>query len=87
MTGDNSEEEKSQNNTHRLQGSAQPTPSKRFQNSVRKMQEFNRQLEDLEVRFSGRLADSVESLGQIIKEYASKYQEINERVMVLESTK
>jgi len=39
----------------------------------------------LEDRLTRRMADSVESLGEIIHEYANKYQELNEKVKALQA--
>jgi len=44
-----------------------------------------RELEALEDRVTRRMADSVESLGEIIKEYATKYQQLAEKLKHLES--
>lgn len=43
------------------------------------------QLEQLEDRVTRRMADSVESLGDIIKDYATKYQQLSDRLSKLES--
>ena len=43
-------------------------------------------LEALEDRLTRRMADSVESLGEIIKEYAEKYNQIQDKLKLLDKT-
>lgn len=79
-----SEEGRSQNNGIK---SSQRTPSKMMHQSLSRMQSIEQQLLDFEKRVNSRMADSVESLGQIITEYANKYNRLNERVAVIETGK
>jgi hypothetical protein len=47
---------------------------------------FEKELEALEDRLTRRMADSVESLGEIIKEYAEKYNQIQDKLKLLDKT-
>lgn len=79
-----SEEGKSQNNGIK---SSQRTPSKMMQQSLSRMQSMEQQFMEFEQRINLRLADSVESLGLIITEYANKYNRLNERLTIIETGK
>ena len=50
------------------------------------MREFDERLEAVEGRLTQRLAFSVESLGELMKDQASKLRKLNEKVKGLEAS-